>query len=62
MLSVLLEGPVGAGKTALAASVALQSGFPFVKIISPEQMVGYMEQAKGSQITKVGGVCMQIGT
>lgn len=39
LLSVLLEGPVGAGKSALAASLALESGFPYIKVIGPEQMV-----------------------
>jgi AAA+ superfamily predicted ATPase len=53
MLSVLLEGPVGSGKTALAASAAIDSGFPFVKVVSPEAMVGYSEQAKCSQIAKI---------
>ena len=32
LISVLLEGPAGSGKTALAASVAIESGFPFVKV------------------------------
>jgi hypothetical protein len=32
LLSVLLEGPAGAGTTALAASAAIESGFPFVKV------------------------------
>jgi len=31
---------VGAGKSALAASIALESGFPYIKVIGPEQMVG----------------------
>lgn len=114
LLSVLLEGPAGSGKTALAASVAIESQFPFVKVtawraccarlqracalphaqsvhalhaldqqarmptcarartiracpqhvlhactrvcrqvVSPESMVGFMEQAKGSSISRV---------
>ena len=36
LLSVLLEGQNGSGKTALAAKLALDSGFPYVKMISPE--------------------------
>lgn len=32
LLSVLLEGVPGAGTTALAATAAIESGFPFVKV------------------------------
>ena len=46
LLSVLLEGQNGSGKTALAAKLALDSGFPYVKMVSPEQFVGYTEYAK----------------
>ena len=53
ILSCLLEGAPGAGKTALAATLALESGFPFVKFISAETMVGYSESAKCSAIAKV---------
>lgn len=53
LLSVLLEGPDGSGKTALAAHAAIQSEFPFAKVIAPENLVGYMEQPKASNITKV---------
>lgn len=35
MVTALLEGPSGAGKTSLAATVALESGFPFARIICP---------------------------
>ncbi len=35
LLTVLLEGRNGTGKTALAADIALKSGFPFVKMLSP---------------------------
>jgi hypothetical protein len=33
LMSVLFQGPAGCGKTALAASLALRSEFPFIKII-----------------------------
>jgi vesicle-fusing ATPase len=53
LLSVLLEGQNGSGKTALAAKLALDSGFPYVKMISPEQFVGFTEYAKVAAIAKV---------
>ncbi|RZC38213.1 vesicle-fusing ATPase 1-like, partial [Asbolus verrucosus] len=39
LVSVLLEGPPNSGKTALAAQLAKNSDFPFVKVCSPEEMV-----------------------
>lgn len=53
LLSVLLHGPVGSGKSALAATLALDSDFPFIKLISPDQMLGYNESSKCSHITKI---------
>lgn len=53
LLSVLLEGGSGCGKTALAAYLALHSGFPYVKIISPESLVKYMEGGKYSSISTI---------
>ena len=54
LLSCLLEGPLGSGKTALAAAtLGLDSGFPFVKVISSDNMVGYSEAAKAQAIAKV---------
>jgi vesicle-fusing ATPase len=53
LLSVLLEGAVGAGKTALAGKLAIDSDFAFTKVISPEMFVGFSEQAKCAAITKV---------
>ncbi|KAI0529832.1 P-loop containing nucleoside triphosphate hydrolase protein [Xylaria digitata] len=41
--SVLFHGPKSAGKTALAAHIAMQSGFPFVKMITPADLVGYRD-------------------
>ncbi len=46
LLTCLLEGPSGSGKSALAATVAIESGFFYCKIISPESMVGYSEQVR----------------
>lgn len=53
LVSVLFEGPPNTGKTALAAQIAKESDFPFVKVISPEDMVGYTESAKCTMIRKV---------
>jgi vesicle-fusing ATPase len=53
LLSILLEGDNGSGKTALAAKIAVDSGFPFVKMISPEHYVGYTDFAKVQAINKV---------
>ncbi|PFH56715.1 hypothetical protein XA68_16109 [Ophiocordyceps unilateralis] len=41
--SVLFHGPKGSGKTALAAQIAMQSGFPFVKLVTPADLVGYRD-------------------
>jgi vesicle-fusing ATPase len=43
LLSILLEGRSGCGKTALAAKLAIESKFPYVKMITPENFVGYSE-------------------
>ena len=53
LLTALLEGPAGAGKTALAATLGLESQFPFVKVVSSDAMVGFSEPAKAAQIAKV---------
>lgn len=53
LVSVLIEGPPNSGKTALAAMLAKNSDFPFVKVCSPEDMVGFTETAKCLQIRKV---------
>ncbi|KAL3141041.1 hypothetical protein ABBQ32_005552 [Trebouxia sp. C0010 RCD-2024] len=53
LLTCLLEGPAGTGKTALAATFGIDSQFPFVKLITAETMVGYSEAAKCAQIAKV---------
>jgi vesicle-fusing ATPase len=52
LVSILLEGPPNAGKSALAAKLAKVSDFPFVKVCSPEEMVGFTESAKCLHIRK----------
>ena len=49
----MLEGAPNTGKTALAAHLAMNSGFPFVKICSPDAMVGFTESAKCMMIRKI---------
>lgn len=53
LLSVLLHGPPGSGKTALAAKMAIDSGFPFIKLVSPENMAGFNEMQKVQYLNKV---------
>ncbi|KAJ1808494.1 transport between ER and Golgi ATPase protein [Coemansia sp. RSA 2523] len=53
LVSMLLHGPSGCGKTALAATIASSSTYPFVKLISPEAMVGYTDSQQVASITKV---------
>ncbi|KAG9045474.1 transport between ER and Golgi ATPase protein [Tulasnella sp. UAMH 9824] len=53
LVTVLLHGPSGAGKTALAASIAQASQYPFIKLVSPESMVGMSEAGKIAAIHKV---------
>lgn len=53
LFSVLLHGPTASGKTALAARIAIDSGFPFIKLISPEDMVGFSEPAKVQHISRI---------
>ena len=53
LLSVLLHGPAGSGKSALAAKIAKDSEFPFIKLISAENMIGFSEAAKVQYLNKV---------
>ncbi|EJD48531.1 AAA-domain-containing protein [Auricularia subglabra TFB-10046 SS5] len=53
LVSLLLHGPPSSGKTALAATIAQASGFPFIKLISPDTMVGFSEAQKVATINKV---------
>lgn len=56
LVSILLEGPPNSGKTALAAQIAKNSDFPFVKVCTPEDMVGFTESAKCLSIRKVRNI------
>ena len=46
-------GPRNSGKTFLAAQIAKNSDFPFIKVCSPDDMVGFSETAKCMQLRKV---------
>jgi vesicle-fusing ATPase len=53
LLTVLLEGENMTGKTALAAHAAIQSGFPFVRLINPDSLITMSEAAKCAYLQKV---------
>ncbi|GAA5842585.1 hypothetical protein JCM3766R1_004865 [Sporobolomyces carnicolor] len=53
LVSALLHGPPGSGKTAMASTIAMSSGFPFIKLVSAENMVGFSESQKISYLNKV---------
>ncbi|OIR58038.1 MAG: vesicular-fusion protein SEC18 [Amphiamblys sp. WSBS2006] len=52
-VSVVLHGPVGCGKTAMACKIVLDGMFPFVRVISPATMVGFPESEKVAHIHRV---------
>lgn len=52
-LLLWISGAPGSGKTAIAAHMAKQSDFPFLKICAPKNMIGYHEAAKVQAIKKV---------
>jgi len=53
LLSVLLEGEPGCGKTALAAHLALHSGFSYIQIISPDSLIKYIGNGKYNAIYNI---------
>lgn len=53
LISVLLHGESGVGKTAIASTLALQSEFPFIKMLSAETLIGMSESGKIAAIDAV---------
>mmetsp|Transcript_12501 Transcript_12501/g.24679 ORF Transcript_12501/g.24679 Transcript_12501/m.24679 type:complete len:764 (+) Transcript_12501:69-2360(+) len=53
LLSVLVEGDNMTGKTALVAHAAVASGFPFIRLIEADALIGKGEIAKCHYIQKV---------
>lgn len=49
----LFIGSPNVGKTCLAAMIAKNSDYPFIKVISADDMVGYTETAKCMALRKV---------
>ena len=53
VFSVLLHGPSFSGKTALAAQIAMNSEFPFVRLLSPKDAINFNEAGRKDFIGKV---------
>ncbi|KAH3763723.1 N-ethylmaleimide sensitive fusion protein [Pelomyxa schiedti] len=53
LISLLLRGSAGSGKTALATQIARNSGFSYIKLLSAENQAGYPESIKCARIHKV---------
>jgi len=52
LMSIVLSGRPGCGKTALACRFAIDSGFPFVKCLFPEDFIAYSESVRATKIQK----------
>nr|POE93314.1 vesicular-fusion protein sec18 [Quercus suber] len=53
LLSVLVHGPRDSGKTALAAKIATDSEFPFIRLVRAQDMIGMNEMQKIQHLSKV---------
>ncbi|OAF66520.1 hypothetical protein A3Q56_05765 [Intoshia linei] len=53
LVSILFEGAPGAGKTAIAAHLAKLSNFPFIKIISSKNLIGFSDLMKCNRINQI---------
>lgn len=52
LMTVLLEGLTGSGKTAIAAKLACESNFPLIRMLSADTMIGYTEGRKCQSIQR----------
>ncbi|CAE7450018.1 Nsf, partial [Symbiodinium microadriaticum] len=52
LMTVLLEGARGTGKTAIAAKLAVESDFPLIRLISADAMIGMHDAAKCQLLLK----------
>jgi vesicle-fusing ATPase len=52
VVSILLSGAIGSGKTALSAQIAKYGEFPLVRFLSAEDFVGLNENSKVQKISK----------
>jgi vesicle-fusing ATPase len=53
LMTALLHGPDGSGKTAIAAKLAITSGIPFIKFLARSNMDGLSEMQKVQLILKI---------
>ena len=53
LMSILLEGSVSTGKTAVAAKLCSESDFPFIRMISADSMIGHSESQKCATLLKI---------
>ncbi|CAD2085965.1 N-ethylmaleimide-sensitive fusion protein, putative [Plasmodium vinckei brucechwatti] len=53
LMSVLLHGESGTGKTTIAAYMAKCANFHFTKFITPENLIGYSESGRINYINKI---------
>ena len=47
-MTCMISGPTGSGKTALAATVALASNYPYVKVVKPDTVIANAPGGSGS--------------